>query len=420
MVTNENEKNENWGSDAFKTFSEYQKNWLRMMNTTFPGFSKITEDAEGKYDWTSLWRTTYDIYNRWLNMSREVIKQNWKGSPLGADRQAFEGMLDATDIYNKMYEFWAGATKILSGEVSGAKGIQESYEEFSDSWTKNYNEFINTFFTASGIEPLKRMGVSMDLPKMYTDLLVTFIAPWMEATHNLPGRSIEALKKGPHGYADIYLSWLQAYEQTQGKILRIPPMGIARQSIEKLQRLSETMIEHSNVMTDYSGVLCTVGTESMQKVSAKLGEMYIQGQPPKTYREFYTLWLTTNEDDLYQLYKTPEFSRLLGRVIDITMRLQQRYNGVMEEFLKVLPIPTRSEMDDLYKTLYLMKKEVKNNPKRMGELEGKLRTTETTLSKQVKDLEDKLAAMETTIAKQLKEKEVKLRVKKSKAKKETS
>jgi hypothetical protein len=77
-------------------------------------------------------------------------------------------------------------------------------------------------------------------------------------------------------------------------------------------------------------------------------------------------------------------------------------------------------MDDLYKTLYLMKKEVKNNPKRMGELEGKLRTTETTLSKQVKDLEDKLAAMETTIAKQLKEIEVKLRVKKSKAKKETS
>lgn len=412
--------NENWGMDAFQAWSESQKTWLRLMNTAFPGPSKATEDAEGKYDWASLWRSTGDIYNRWLNMSQEMIQQNWKGSPWGADKQTFESMLGATHIYNKLYEFWAGATRILSGEVSNKKGMKESYEEFCDSWIKNYNEFLNRFFTASGVEPLKQMGISMDLPKMYADLLVTFIAPWMEATQGLPEKSIEALRKGPQGYADIYRSWLPAYEQSWGKILNIPPMGITRQSIERLQRLTETMIEHGNVMTDYSGILYKVGTESMHKVATKLGEMYVEGHPPKTYREFYTLWWTTNEDALYQLFKTPEFSRLIGRVIDVTMRLQQRYNGVMEEFLKALPIPTRSEMDDLYKKLYLMNKEVKNGPKRMEGLEDKLRITETTLAKQVKELEEKLATTETALAKQLNEMEEKLRVIKPKAEKEAS
>lgn len=411
---------EKWGTDAFQTWSEAQKNWLHLMGTTFPGFPKAMEDAEGKYDSTSLWGSTGDIYNRWLNMSQEMLQQYWKGTPWGAGRQTFENMLGATHIYNKLYEFWAGATRILSGEFSTAKGMQEGYEEFCDSWMKNYNEFFNRFFAASGVEPLKRMGVSMDLPKMYADILVKFIAPWMEATQGLPEKSMEALGKGPEGYADIYRSWLPAYEQTWGKILKIPPMGPARQSIERLQRLTETMPEHSNVMTEYSGVLYRVGTESMHKVAAKLGEMYMQGHPPKTYREFYTLWLTTNEDAMYQLFKTPEFSRLLGRVTDVNMRLQQRYNVVMEEFLKALPIPTRSEMDDLYKTLYLINKEVKKSPKRMGGLEEKLRTTETTLAKQVKELEEKLAATETALVKQVKELEEKLRVIEPKAEKEAS
>lgn len=392
---------ENLGMDALKTWSEYQKTWLRLMSTSFPGVPKATEDAKAKYDLTSLWRTTGEVYDRWLKMSQEMIQQNWKGNTWGTDRQTFEGMLGATHIYNKMYEFWTGATQILSGDSSITKGIQKNYEEYCDAWIKNNNDFFNTFFMASGVEPMKQIGISMDLPKMYADLLVSFIVPWMEATQGVPEKSIEALKKGPQGYADIYRSWLPAYEQTWGKILKIPPMGIARQSIEKLQKLTETTIEHGKVLTEYSGMIYRVSEESMQKVASKLGEMYVQGQPPKTYREFYSLWWTTNEDALYQLFKTPEFSRLFGRVVDVTMRLQKRYDIVMEEFLKALPIPTRSEMDDLYKTIYLMNKEVKSSPKRMKGLDEKLRTTEATLTKKVKEIEEKLAVTEKIMEKQL-------------------
>jgi len=414
------ETSENKAKDAFQAWSESQKAWLRLMNTAFTGFSKPTEDTEGKYDWANLWRANYEIYNQWLNTSQEMIKQTWKGSSGGANKTVFEDMLDATNIYNKMYEFWDGAIKILSGEVSTAKDIQKNYEEFCDIWIKNYTEFFNTFFTTSGIEPLKSMGISMDLLKMNTDLLLTFITPWIEVSQELPEKSIESFRKGPQGYADIYRSWLPAYEQSWSKILKMPPMGITRQSTERLQRLTETMIEHSKVMTEYSGILYKVGTESMQKVAAKLGEMYIEGHPPKTYREFYTLWWTTNEDTLYQLFKTHEFSRLIGRVIDVTMRLRQRYNSVMEELLKALPIPTRSEMDDLYKTLYVMNKEVKDNLKRLGELEDKLSTTEASLLEQVRELEGRLEALEISKLKQLNEMEEKLRARKTKLQKEGS
>jgi len=54
----------------------------------------------------------------------------------------------------------------------------------------------------------------------------------------------------------------------------------------------------------------------------------------------------------------------------------------MEEYLKALPVPTRSEMNDLYKTLYMLKKEVRKNTKQMKELENKLKTKKMTPEKE--------------------------------------
>jgi len=120
----------------------------------------------------------------------------------------------------------------------------------------------------------------------------------------------------------------------------------------------------------------------MQKVATNLGEMFRKGQAPKTFKEFYTLWWTTNEETVHELFKNPEFSRLLGRVTDAATQVRKRYDDVMEEYLKALPVPTRSEMNDLYKTLYMLKKEVRKNTKQMKELENKLKTKKMTPEKE--------------------------------------
>ncbi len=119
----------------------------------------------------------------------------------------------------------------------------------------------------------------------------------------------------------------------------------------------------------------------MQKVAARVGEMY-KGQASKTFKEFYTIWWTTNEETVNELFKSKEFSSLLGRVVDATMSHRKRLNDIMEEYLKTLPVPTRSEMNDLYKTLYQLKKVVRKSTRQVKELQEKIRTMETAPGKE--------------------------------------
>jgi len=377
-VAIEDERRDN----IFQTWLEAQRTWMRLWTDTLSGSPKAGEDDEGAQAWSSPWKTAEGIYNQWSKMSQEMFGQSWKEAPWGIGAQTFERVLSGAQVYDNLYKFWTSAARILSGAPSEGKGILKTYQEFYESWLKNYNELLKSFFTVSLFAPTGQPGATAELPQMYADLFSRLYGPWMEAIQNLPKTAAQALKEGPQGYADVYHLWLQAYDQTWGRVLGMPPLGLTRETIEKFQRANEATIEHYTAMTDYSSVLYKVGMEAMQKVATKLGEMYRKGQAPKTFKGFYTLWWTTNEETIQELFKTPEFSRLLGRVTDTATQVRKCYDDVMEEYLKALPVPTRSEMNDLYKTLYMLKKEVRKNTKQMKELDNKLKTKKTTPEKE--------------------------------------
>ncbi|MFM8331320.1 MAG: poly(R)-hydroxyalkanoic acid synthase subunit PhaE, partial [Candidatus Methylumidiphilus sp.] len=60
-----------------------------------------------------------------------------------------------------------------------------------------------------------------------------------------------------------------------------------------------------------------------------------------------------------KLFQTEDFSRLQGELLDAGLTARTHYFKIMEMQLYDLPIALRSEMDDLYKTVYDLKKKVR-------------------------------------------------------------
>jgi class III poly(R)-hydroxyalkanoic acid synthase PhaE subunit len=316
-------------------------------------------------------------------MCQEMFGEYWKGAPLAIVGQTFARTLGAAQVHGKLYEFWANAAKILSGAPAEGKTVQETYQDFYNSWLQSYSEVLRGFFGVSLFEPLGWPGgAAAELMPMYGDALSKFSRPWTAAIQGLPQKTAEALQKGPQAYGDVLRWWLPAYEQTWGRLLRMPALGPMRETVGLLQQGAEALVDYFSVSTDFGSALSRVSTEAMLKVMTELGSMSDKGQAPKTFREFYKLWWTTNEEAVKELYQTPEFSRLLGRVVDALMLVRKRYHEIIEEYLKALPIPTRTEMNDLYKSLYLLKQEVRRNTKYVAELQSRLKRTERATKKE--------------------------------------
>ena len=115
-----------------------------------------------------------------------------------------------------------------------------------------------------------------------------------------------------------------------------------------------------------------IGMESMEKVLNKISKMAEENKVPESFMEFYKLWAQTNEEALLELFNTESFSKMLGQTVEAGLRFKKEFDDLIQEQLAVLPIPTRKEIDSLEKTVYMMKKTLKQQAGQINEIMEKL------------------------------------------------
>ena len=85
-----------------------------------------------------------------------------------------------------------------------------------------------------------------------------------------------------------------------------------------------------------------------------------EGKSFSTFRDFYNLWYKTTEDSLLKLFSTDEFAKVFDDFADKYSQYTIAMNKVYERALSALPIPTNTDMKSLYKTVYDLRKEVRD------------------------------------------------------------
>jgi hypothetical protein len=110
------------------------------------------------------------------------------------------------------------------------------------------------------------------------------------------------------------------------------------------------------------------GLAALEKVITTITEKCNKGQEVKEFDEFFDIWLDVNEKTYYELFQSAEFSKMQGEMLGTSLNMREHGFKLMELYLYDYPIALRSEMDDLYKTIYELKKKVKSLEKQFREV----------------------------------------------------
>ncbi|HMB45550.1 MAG TPA: poly(R)-hydroxyalkanoic acid synthase subunit PhaE [Candidatus Methanoperedens sp.] len=166
--------------------------------------------------------------------------------------------------------------------------------------------------------------------------------------------------------------WLKTYKATTGRLVEMPAVGPAREKSEKFMKGFSTFVNLYTAGVDTSSNLQSVFMEAMRKVQEKTAKDMEGEISPEKYKEFYNIWIDTYSETFKDFSKSGHFASDMGKLNSHLMDFQKYNREMLEEnYLKPMNIPTKTEIDEINKELYSLKKAIKELNSHIKALEEK-------------------------------------------------
>ncbi len=108
------------------------------------------------------------------------------------------------------------------------------------------------------------------------------------------------------------------------------------------------------------------GTSVMDKLAENVVGKIEKGEEINSIMALYQEWLNLSDKVYVSLFESDEYSKLMAEVSAMQLRLRKDIENQVEKSLVGIPVATRSEMDELYKTIYELKKQVRELERSMN------------------------------------------------------
>jgi poly[(R)-3-hydroxyalkanoate] polymerase subunit PhaE len=343
--------------------SEFYNNWLKSQETivgnwtemmrqygqSIMGIAGPNTEAAGMPDFSRLYRT-------WLGAMTSAFP---KSEALETLRETASKLFDSSNVYVKLHEVWGPLFQAIRERVLDVNAYKDlvdpaKYKDILDRIFRFSPDGINEFLSQS-MKFTEAMGSTRE-----------FMQIWSEASQKSMKAFPQFLEGHPESIMSVFHNMFAAFDKTFGRIFHIPPVGKDREKVDLFLKSSDEITVYMTKSIQYQYMMYTSGQKAMDKVIEMITTKLKEGAEFKSFDEVIDLWLQVSEKQYLELFHTDEFSKLQGELLDSSLNVRSRLFRLQELYLYDTAIPVRSEMDDLYKTIYEMKKRLNEVEKKVG------------------------------------------------------
>jgi len=307
------------------------------------------------------------MFDEWRKTMAPLFKQDEKTEGAFADPNAFfEKMQEAPNdfwkkagesykAYQAVFELW----KKLSEQEGGldAKAVMELY----DAWAKQYFSLIRTNLTPD------MPGFVKDFAEKLAETMQSNQSVWSEHGKTFADNAqsmhkawLDALVNGPKGYLDFLEAWQKGYDETFGKLMNAPTFGKDMEFWKQQKAGFDRFIKYNVASTKFNAGMYEIAQDATKQVLEDYIKMRAEGTEPKSFEDFYKYWSRAVSAAYQTFLFSDEMSRLAGNMVDEMSRFKIAYDELCETYLANFPVVRKSDIADLYKTVYDLKKEVRS------------------------------------------------------------
>ena len=343
-----------------ETPSDYFDGWIK---TQQQAISALQNQA---LQMQSLYQNAAGSSNPLTSWSNAVFQ----AFPIGADanlaKETFSKTLYGNETMQKLYELWQPLLNAIRD-----KSIDPStYSNLADP--NQLKALYSKLFSFD----LEAMSQLQKQTSYYADLYEQFGKPWAEAAKSQTSNFMHGDFSQSELQPEILFKQMQAayamFEKSTGKLFSVPALGKDREKLEQMSKFAKAMSTFAAKNIEYQQLMQVTGQEGMQTVVKALASKIEAGEKFEKFDEFFSLWIDINEKAFNKLFQSKVFSDKRNAMTDAGFNARKLYNEIVESQLVDLPIVRRSEMDEVYKIIYDLRKQVKGLESQIQELKTQL------------------------------------------------
>jgi len=183
--------------------------------------------------------------------------------------------------------------------------------------------------------------------------------------------------KSPKDITDYYkhlsLFWTDIIHLMSSKPQALTSIGPMRSFATNSKKITTELIEINEVLlgfnqyiSEYYKQLSDTWTDAQKKVNLKAPEV---PQDVEQIEAFKRIWIDIFDNDFTELFDSKKFGENYGKLVSKELELTKHWNNITNVILKSANLPSKEEIDEIYKEMHSLKK-------RVGKLELELKKKE--------------------------------------------
>jgi len=409
--------------------NEYYQNWLKTqvdwakqvweMNQSWVKNNIPSQDSMKNTtpaDWFNMWTASMNNFNNWMQQGAQA-NQWWKNMQQFNPASVADNMKNMMDNWSKMFnnyqELLSTTFTDMQKHLQGATG-QDVYQNmisamsgfgrFNEIWAPFWKSIQEKTFNAEAF----KNAFNADAYKEMIDKLFGFMPEngrqymqqatdmWNAGMKNMAEYGKTGYQTGrdmmnnmnPFAGYNVFANMMEAYQAAhqsfQNAVSPIAKMATPNQytktAAEWADIANETAVFHiKNAELQY--MMYQQSTKVMDKLVESIMNKMENGVEISSISALYQEWLNIGDKVYVDLFESDAYSKLMAEVSALQLKLRKQMDMQAEKMLSGVPVATRSDLDELYKVIYDLKKEVRQLEKMLDIESEEAPAAKTTASK---------------------------------------
>ncbi|HQQ94113.1 MAG TPA: poly(R)-hydroxyalkanoic acid synthase subunit PhaE [Bacteroidia bacterium] len=347
----------NWFNQQAK-FAKQMADFNQSINNSFQNFGKPAQDYMANFSqantaftniynsWISTLNSTYDTMSRHMNSNfgKDVFGNFMQGSQVYTKMmEVFQPMMDAMqkgqfNMENFKNYFNAENLNKLTKQMFSGVYNESSIKEIYDNSIKQLHSFFAEQNNLSKEYYNQMQNISSNFPHIFGNTATT-------------------------GFRDLYNNLNNVFGKTFEPLLKLVNPSKEKQMVEETIALMDRLAEYTIKQTELHAFLNNTTRTSIEKVAEKYAEKYGKisnmNEVPST-QELFSEWVKVNEQLFSELFASEEFSKVKAEALNLSLDVKKQFENQFEHAFSHYPVVFRSQVEEMQKTVYELKKQVKD------------------------------------------------------------